>query len=194
MVLPCAKKSCILIFWRNLSIKKKTTLISRDFHFLYLEGINTAAWSFLALVWSRVAVWSFFSWHLPGGFVSPWWACHPTHSTTDMPGGCSRSCWQQLCFLYDGCLCGPSLTIVPSPVALLQWFLSLPWASTPCSQGEQLLVLHLLHRCLPRTRLGGRTSSIPSRLSKAKLCCLPRPVWHSALIGKGKADRRDSFG
>lgn len=67
--------------------------------------------------WCRVAtitVWSFFSsWHLPGGLLSPWRACHETHSTTDMPGGCSRPCWQQLCFPSDGWLCGPSPAIVP---------------------------------------------------------------------------------
>lgn len=131
--------------------------------------------------------------------ASPWrpcqslMTCHPTHSTTDMPGGCSRPCWQQLCFPCDGWLCGPSLIIVPLPVALLQWFLSLPWASTPCSKGEQLPVLHLLLGCFSRSGVEGRTTGIPSRLSGTKLCCLPRPVWHLAFICKGKADTRDSF-
>lgn len=45
----------------------------------------------------------------------------------------------------------------------------------------------------PGSGLGGRTTGILLRLSEAKLCCLPGPVWHSALISDGKADTKDSF-
>lgn len=45
----------------------------------------------------------------------------------------------------------------------------------------------------PGSGVGGRTTGILLRLSEAKLCCLPGPVWHSALIGRREGRYKGFF-
>lgn len=187
-ILSFAKeKCCILSYCRNTLVKKNQTWYQEIYAFFtWKESVKQCgfSWHWCRLV--TITVWSFFSfWHLPRGLLSPWRACHPTHSAADMPGGCSHPCWQQLCFPGDGWLCGPSPAIVP---CLWPCFSDSYLGGHPLPAGKvsscQCCTFSL--GASPGW-VGGRITGIPSSLSETKLCCLPGPVRHWLLSpGEGR--------
>lgn len=188
-ILPFAKeKCCILNCWRNTSFKKNQTWRQEIYAFFtWKEPVKQCGLSWRCCRIATITAWSFFSsWHLPGGLLSPWCACHPTHSTTDMPGGCSRPCWQQLCFPGDGWLCGPSPAIVPCLWPYFSDSYLGPGHPLPAGKVSSCQCCTLSLGAL-QDWVRGR--GIPSRLSEDKLCCLPGPVRHLALIIRGRQIR-----